>query len=293
MDAIIRTLSSPRYGTQLSQSTTQPQPPLPPNRYIIGDSVTTTRTFLGCCPNAQSYVSFSTHLNQFVLYPLPCNKWSCRSCAQNKTKRLANRVAKASPNRLLTLTIDPKLYFTAREAFDATRTKIPLLARKLRRRFGDFEYLRVTEVTARGWPHFHLLVRSGYIPHQVVRKLWMELTGATIVDIRQVNHSFHCYTYLCKYLSKMHELGWTKRHVSSSGHFFPKEEPYTPEDLGLAEGTFYGQHPATLLKLGYSGEEVIRFDARGFLLPHAPEGFWDKDPRDKDTKTPYLGPPLS
>jgi len=269
------------------------QPPPPPNSYIVGESTTSARYFLQCCPNAQSWATYSVSKDSYFLFPLPCNSWGCRYCAQNKTKQLANRVSKASPNRLLTLTIDPHLHLCARDAFDATRSKIPLLARKLRRRFGSFEYLRVTEVTAAGWPHFHLLVRSGYIPHQVVKTLWQELTGATIVDIRQVNHSFHCYTYLCKYLSKMHDLGWTKRHVSNSAGFFPKEEPFVPEDLGFIDGAFYSLHPATFLVQNYQEEEVLRFDIRGVLLPHAPKKFWESQQPDPEIKTPYLGQPAA
>lgn len=250
--------------------TTKPAPPPPPNRYIVQPVNVPAYQFLGCCPKSQTYVAYSAKMRCTIIFPLPCNQWSCRYCAQNKTKRLAYRVSEAAPNRLLTLTVDPKLYVSPREAFDATRAKVPILARKLRLRFGEFEYIRVTEATARGWPHYHLLVRSKYIPHQVVKKLWQELTGAQIVDLRQVNRDFRCYTYLLKYLSKMHELEWTARHVSTTRSFFPKEDPWEPEDLDLAEGTFHNQHPANFLVENYQGKEVIRFQERSFLVDAAP-----------------------
>lgn len=250
--------------------TNKPAPPPPENRYIVQSTNPSAYQFLGVCPQSQTYVAYSTAMRATIIFPLSCNKWSCRYCAQNKTKRLAYRVSQATPNRLLTLTVDPKLYATPREAFDATRKQVPLLIRKLRLRFGEVEYIRVTEATHRGWPHYHLLVRSKYLPHQVVKKLWNELTGASIVDLRQVDKNFRCYTYLLKYLSKMHELDWTERHVSNSRDFFPAEDDYEPEDLGLAEGQFYSQHPANFLVEKYTGKEVVRFNERSFIIDAAP-----------------------
>jgi hypothetical protein len=100
-------------------------------------------------------------------------------------------------------------------------------------KYGEVEYLRVTEVTKKGWPHYHLLLRSGFLPHKVVKTLWAELTGATIVDLRQVKKSFSAYQYLVKYLSKLHRLEWTERHVSVSKNFAPKVEwaPDNPIEL--------------------------------------------------------------
>lgn len=243
-----------------------PDPPPPPNSYIVSADPSTSYAFLGVCPRAQTYLAWSVVKDSWILFPLACNTWRCRYCAQTKTKRLAYRVSKATPNRLLTLTVDPKLYATPREAFDRTRKQVPILIRRLRERFGEVEYFRVTEVTGRGWPHYHLLVRSPYLPHAVVKKLWRELTQAEIVDIRQVDRNFRAYTYLLKYLSKMHDLGWTERHTSASKGFFPPEEPFEPEPLELAEGQYFGRHPANFLTEYFQDCEVVRFGDRGFLL---------------------------
>lgn len=200
------------------------------------------------CDYAQTLTAFSKRHDRWVTILLPCNQWSCRKCAELKVKRIAFRTNHAKPNRLLTLTIDPEKYSTPREAFEDTSPKVSVLIRQLRPRFGEIEYLRVTELTVAGWPHYHLLVRSGYLPHPVVRDRWEKLTGATIVDLRQVHNRFRTYTYLVKYLTKMHDLDWTKRHMSHSRKFFPPEETQTGQGDELYETQLEHLHPFHYLK---------------------------------------------
>jgi len=193
-----------------------------------------------------------------VVVILPCKQWSCPYCCRRKIAELSARTRDAKPNRLMTLTIDPKLYEDPRAAFDATRTQVPELIRCLRKRFGDIEYLRVTELTHRGFPHYHLLLRSGYLPHAVVKSEWTRLTKAIIVDLRQVKQSFAAYTYLLKYLSKLHRIEWTERHVSYSRSFFPEKPPPHVSEYELVEKTILACHPATLLQEHYRGSTISR-----------------------------------
>ncbi len=176
--------------------------------------------WMDICPHSQTMVAYDLDRQDDMIYALPCNQWSCRHCAVRKTRALAYRTEQAQPNRLVTLTVDPALFESPRHAFDATRRQLPEWVRVIRVRFGEFEYLRVTEVTKKGWPHYHMLARSAYIPHSVARDIWRDLTGAKIIDLRQVKKTFGCYRYLLKYLTKMHHIEWTGRHVSYSKGFF-------------------------------------------------------------------------
>lgn len=249
--------------------TTVPQPAapvkLPPNTYIIGpfDAV---HKFVGGCPHAQSLLAYSLAHASSVLISLPCNQWSCRYCAERKTRKLAVKTRLAEPNRLLTLTVDPKLWENPRAAFDGTRGKVPDLISTLRHTFGDIQYLRVTELTAMGWPHYHLLLRSKYLPHAVVRKHWSSTTGATVVDIRQVDKSWCAYRYLIKYLSKLHKIEWTERHVSYSRTFFPPDPPDPRPGLELQEPRVYNQHPSSILFSYYADVAVQKLTESLFLL---------------------------
>lgn len=224
------------------------------------------------CPAAQTLVAISQRHQRLIFCLLPCRTWGCRPCSNAKVRRISYRVNQAKPNRLLTLTIDPALYDEPRQAFDQTRRKIPDLIKSLRPRFGEVEYLRVTELTAKGWPHYHLLVRSGYLPHPVVRDNWTKLTGATIVDLRQIHNRFKTYTYLVKYLAKMHNLGWSSRHMSYSRKFFPKEDD-PPESLDeLSERRIENLHPSHYFKLQYPDDsiEVLAPGVYALMRPEAP-----------------------
>jgi len=196
-------------------------------------------------------------------------------------------VRAAEPNRLLTLTVDPALYVSPRHAWEETRTCVPLLIRRLRKRFGPVDYLRVTEVTKAGWPHYHLLVRSGFLPHSVVRQIWNELTGARIVDLRQVTQSFRAYQYLVKYLSKLHKLEWTERHVSYSKNFFPPDDWEPENKMDYAEPSFHSYHPANYVAEHCVGATLHRLSDHCHLVlsPGDP-------PYVRPKTTPTNDPPL-
>ena len=216
-----------------------------------------TRIFLETCHHAQTLEAYSKSLKRTVWIPLPCNQWSCRFCANRKVKWLACRVNEAKPNRLLTLTVNPDRWESPRDAFDGTRRKLSEIIKHLRTKYGEVEYLRVTELTKRGWPHYHLLIRSEYIPQPVVKKEWQRLTGATIVDLRQVNNKFRTYYYMVKYLTKMHKIEWTNRHVSYSKHFFPEPPAKVKHPIDLTETHVINTHLETLMTDNYRGATLV------------------------------------
>lgn len=216
-----------------------------PPEYII-ETHLQTFDILKTCHHAQTLEAYSQVLRATVWIPLPCKQWSCRFCCEDKIRRLSKRVEGAKPNRLLTLTVDPGLWQSPRDAFDGTRRQVSELVKGLRPKWGEIEYLRVTELTRGGWPHYHMLVRSSFLPQPVVKAKWGELTGAQIVDLRHVKNRFQTYTYLVKYLTKMHKIAWTERHVSYSRKFFLEPKPDKKNPLQLTEYQIKETHPATL-----------------------------------------------
>jgi hypothetical protein len=65
-----------------------------------------------------------------------------------------------------------------------------------------FEYFIIWERTQKGWPHAHLLLRAPYIPQRYLSRVWHDLTGASIVDIRKVGDTAQVASYVAKYLAK-------------------------------------------------------------------------------------------
>jgi hypothetical protein len=167
---------------------------------------------------------------------------------------------------MLTLTVDPVKWEHPRAAFDGTRRHLPTLMNALRKRFGSIEYLRVTELTRNGWPHYHLLLRSGYLPQPVIKNEWERLTGARIVDIRPVDGRFSAYTYLLKYLCKLSNLGWTDRHVSTSRNFFPPEPEKPASRLQIERPENLSMHPATYLARHAAGSYVVKLTPSVFAI---------------------------
>lgn len=222
--------------------------------------------WLDTCPHAQTLRGWSTVENCEIYIPLTCKQWSCRTCAETKIRIMAARTREAKPTRMLTLTLDPQQYKTPREAYDHSRRQIPELFKYLRTKFGEIEYLRVTELTRDGWPHYHFLLRSGYIPHAAIRFKWNELTKAIIVDIRPVQKSFAAYTYLVKYLSKIHSIPWTDRHLSYSRNFFPPEDPKQKNLLGLEMTETIPMHPATVIYREGEGAVWRKIGSKAFAL---------------------------
>lgn len=260
--------------TEEPDATTTAQPTTPrnatpayPQTYLIENTDDYHNRFNGC-PNAQTYSAFNDDLIGEHVLALSCRRWSCRYCAERRIRQLAVRTREAKPNRLLTLTIDPRLHSSPRDAFDATRRTLPILFAELRRLYGEVEYLRVTELTQNGWPHYHALLRSDYIPHRVVQEIWNRLTGATIVDIRQVKRTFSAYTYLVKYLAKLHKIEWTERHLSYSRKFFPPNPDPHPERFRWLGGRVYRTSPQHYMLQAAEHYEVVQLSDSHWLIPN-------------------------
>jgi len=220
----------------------------------------------GTCETAHTYTGRIIGGTDLLVCPVTCKRWSCPYCSRVKIRRLACLCKLAGPTRLLTLTVDPANYTSPRHAFDATAALVPELIRSLRKKFGAVEYLRVTELHKSGFPHYHMLIRSGFLPHAVVKNEWHRLTNNAIVDLRQVDGSFQSYTYLTKYLSKLHRIEWTDRHVSYSKSFFPVDAMKKPDSEGLADGKMYKSHPFVWLAEYCPGREVIQQGPMTFLV---------------------------
>ena len=112
--------------------------------------------------------------------------------------------------------------------------------------------------TKRGWPHYHLLVRSGYRDYRFVRQVWSELTGAIIVDVRKVKKRDSVYWYLVKYMCKQEHCDFTQRRLSWTKKFLPpkKEMPglgivdWKPEPTGLHSWIRFQGRDMTLTPIG-------------------------------------------
>ena len=113
--------------------------------------------------------------------------------------------------RFLTLTSSDEALASGKDIHKAFRA----LVMRLRRRFGQFEYMGVKEEKM-GRQHLHLVFRGGYMEQAVISAMWQEVYKSRVVDIRAVRGCRGGAQYLAKYLAK----GIMNRYWASYGWVF-------------------------------------------------------------------------
>lgn len=140
----------------------------------------------------------------FVTMPLYCRRWQCPDCGKHQRRRLKRRLISGRPTTFITLTTNPKAHPDREEAFRDASLNINRLMKVLRRRYSAIriQYALVWELTKQGYPHAHILLRAPYIPQKFLSREWQRLSGADIVDIRQIRTENQAAAYVSKYLTK-------------------------------------------------------------------------------------------
>lgn len=238
-----------------------------PTRYLVPHP-STWRNY-SCCPWAKSIIAIDPETEKLVLCPVTCKRWGCEYCAVRKIRKLAFLTNGAAPNRWIRLGVDPARYQSPREAWEHTSPLLPEACRRLRKiRKCEIEYLRVTELHQSGFPHYHALLRSAFIPQKQLSSTWGELTGAPVVWIAKIDSTFSSFRYLVKYLTKLHRIEWTDRHVSYSRNFFREEDR---EKMAFPERSITDrtdEHPWLYLSRRYPSDQIGVDDNGCYHLPY-------------------------
>lgn len=147
-----------------------------------------------------------------------CRRWTCPVCGPRRKWQFVLRIVAAKPNRFITLTCtrdEPPS-----EKLATMVKQLPRLITYLRKTHGTIDYLRMLETCKDGYPHFHLLARSNFIPHADLKSAWLRLTRASVVDIRKAHG--RSVGYVAKYIAKARnaEGSWSRQRVSVSRDFW-------------------------------------------------------------------------
>lgn len=185
------------------------------------------------------------------LFRIVCKRWTCEACGPVKRAQLQAKIQEARPNRFITLTTCGHETETPRQIFDWTRRQISELGKLIRRSGREFEYLRVLEATERGYPHYHLLVRSPYLEQAELSRHWCHFTRAYIVDIRSLTKDEKAAKYVMKYLTKQNAVPFTNRRLSWTRRFFPKAQAEQKADYC----------PINVHRYSGSVEDYLRWEA--------------------------------
>ncbi len=109
------------------------------------------------------------------------------------------------------------------------------LVKRLRRRWGRFEYIGVVEIKG-DRQHLHLVFRGEYMEQVQLSAMWQDIHKSPVVDIRAVYRAKGGARYLAKYLAKealnrywasynwvfQGWVGWSKRVKRAVGHYPPR-----------------------------------------------------------------------
>lgn len=173
-----------------------------------------------------------------TIIPASCRRWACGTCGPKKARKLRDRIARATPERLITLTIRADSKRSPQDQLDdlhhAWRDVWKRIVRLAPSR--PHGYVRIVEVTAQGTPHLHILATCPYV-RQSTLSLWMrQLIGSPIVDIRRINNTRKAAAYVAKYLTKQTEAVAHRRRWSATAHYIPPEpkREYGEGELPLA-----------------------------------------------------------
>jgi len=141
------------------------------------------------------------------------NRCRCRWCQPCMTERC--RVVQANVRdacvgkdlRFLTLTLkasdDPLSTTVARLRGGFRKLRLSKQFRDWFRGGVYFLEVKLGSGSGRWHPHLHLLFEGGYIPHELIKRAWLEITGdSSIVWITRIRDSGHAAGYISKYAAK-------------------------------------------------------------------------------------------
>jgi len=249
---------------------------------LCPDQLTTANyTF---CKWAKTVTGWDVNLEAWLCVAVTCKRWGCPYCAEKKVSRLAWMTSNASPNKLATFTVSAYRYPDGKSAWDHSSKMFPEWIRWTRQANGPCDYLRVLELQANGMPHYHCLLRSNFIPHNTALAEWRRLIGFPDappdvpeppkayagVNLKKIDKSFATFRYLVKYLTKLHKIPWTDRHVSYSKDFFMPEDKEQVEYAKLDQIEKSPDHPWKWLNERYGWNTVGVHGEGKWVLPDRP-----------------------
>lgn len=182
------------------------------------------------------------------LKPLPCNRWTCEYCGPKRKRRLLALAASGQPNKMLTLTVSPRVGTSPTDRRNKLHEAWKKLTKRILRQFAwepdrrwklksserapraeaivrsitartaklecrKLHYMAFLERTKLGEPHLHILLRSPYVPQDWIAEQMADLVGSPVCDIRQIRSTRAAVYYVTKYVTKEPaQFGKTKRY---------------------------------------------------------------------------------
>jgi len=135
--------------------------------------------------------------------PLFCSSYFCQHCKDLKVKILFKKIFCGLKNETWRFAT-----FTTNRTFHSDEDNLNIINHAwnkmltvLRKRFHDFKFIKVLEISDSGFVHLHVLFNI-WIPQEFLRHHWEKYTGAFIVNIERPKNLRSSAAYIAKYISK-------------------------------------------------------------------------------------------
>jgi hypothetical protein len=244
-----------------------------------------TGEILDRCPRCNNLYFYNKKTKE-IHYAM-CNSYSCPYCAPVRLRRLRNAIHNVLSNhqhiRMFTFTIrnsqdfDKRLFIRLfRECFRRFLNSIRRCS-KLSAAQRNFDYIRVSELTKKGFIHYHVFIFE-YLPKQIVYRLWNKCIKLVFKSSKQsgwidISHSFNASgaaNYVSKYVSKSAgsvELRYNKYSHSRKLVLFKKHVKNPDwEFLNFRRRRSYLSYIASLSRLDFQ-IQLLYFD---LYIDHTP-----------------------
>ena len=165
---------------------------------------------------------------EWVAVSLRCRSWGCPLCQPERQRQLVALAASGRPTVFITLTSNPRTGTSPASRARKLASAWPVIVRKTCAKYGysSIPYFCVFEATKKGEPHLHILARVKWIDQRWLSNQMRLLTGAPIVDIRQVRSIKEAASYISKYIGKApHRFATCKRYWRTRSWDLSKWEP--------------------------------------------------------------------
>lgn len=171
------------------------------------------------CSTTGSIVKMVGH--NISVFRMRCKSWQCDECAPLRRRALIREAKEGSPNRFITLTVNPAWFDSPDERASklAAAWRGVVAAFKHRWPGRPVEYMCIFEATKMGEPHLHIIWRGAFMPQKWLSAQMRKRMGAPIVDVRRVRGQHQVANYVTKYISKRPiRFGTCKRYWRSGGY---------------------------------------------------------------------------
>lgn len=204
-----------------------------------------------------------------VVKPLRCKCWGCSHCVHVRRRDLWHKAVNGNPRIFLTLTMKPEDGATpdtqAKALVVHFRMLRQYLMRKLKRRSPTF--LAVIEAHESGWPHLHILLRTGFIHHRLIRAWWEAHTGSFQIDIRLAKGKRQVASYVSKYISKNPgRFEHVKRYWCSQDWDPPKKEKNANLNDEYCWWESISLHPLGLARAAFWDGATVRCENDSWVI---------------------------